>query len=439
MSTVSFAEIINKRKLGLEHTPEELQYLVSGSVSGQLADYQISAWLMATYFNNLSKKNTAELTAFMRDSGETIAYPENLLVVDKHSTGGVGDKCTLITAPIVAACGGHIGSLAGRGLGHTGGTLDKLESIPGFKVFISKEEIVKNVASSGLCIAGQTKNICPADKKLYALRDVTSTVDSISLICASIMSKKLAEGIKALVLDVKFGSGAFMKTIEEARELAQWLKEIGELNGLKVQALITDMSQPLGRYAGNALEIKECVEILQGRAFVENDIDFYSDTRELSLQLAAHLIYLSQIAPSVEEAYKLAHEKLQNGEAYSKYLDMCHNQGATKNTKLPEAEFKQTIKAPQSGYITEINTEALGYACVDLKAGRAQSGDLIDPANGIEWHFKKNQPVKAGDTLFTLYSNDSQLLLPAEDKLLKALTFSDSPGTNYKLIEGFLT
>ena len=437
-SPVVFAEVINKRKKGLDHTPEELEYLIASYVQGTLPDYQVAAWLMATYFNGLSKENTATLTQIMKDSGESLSFPEDVFVIDKHSTGGIGDKCTLILAPLVASCGIKVASLAGRGLGHSGGTLDKLESIPGFQVYISKEALVENVLRSNLCIAGQTSDICPADKKLYSLRDVTSTVDSLSLITASIMSKKLAEGLKALVLDVKFGSGAFMKTLEEADTLATWLKDIGVRNGLKVRALITDMDQPMGRFAGNALEVKECIDILKNKTCIENNFDFYSDTRELSLQLASHMLVLASKASTPEEAYELLCEQLRNGQAYDKFLEMCKNQGANSLDTLPQAQYSKEVYSTQSGFVSAINTEEIGYAAIHLKAGRLKTTDTIDPASGIEWHFKKNHRVQSGDKLFTLYANDKALFNSVEKKLLACLTFSQAQGTEYQLIEKIL-
>ena len=322
------AELIKKKRSGLEHTREEIEFIIHGFTAGLLPDYQMSAWLMAVYFKGMTPKETASLTEVMLHSGRVLDFTNaKSLAVDKHSTGGVGDKTSMILAPIAAAAGCTVPMIAGRGLGHTGGTLDKLESIPGFNVFLSLDQFAAQVKSIGVAIIGQTGEICPADKKIYALRDVTATVESFALICASIMSKKIAEGIGALVLDVKFGSGAFMKTLEEADQLATKLMDIGTAHGKKVAVLLTDMEQPLGRFIGNSLEIAECVAILKNDEFMGRGRDDFEDCRELSLALAGQMIWLSGLASSADQGYEKARKVLEDGSAYAKFEDICRAQG----------------------------------------------------------------------------------------------------------------
>tara|TARA_B100000749_G_scaffold122825_1_gene93940 strand:- start:192986 stop:194305 length:1320 start_codon:yes stop_codon:yes gene_type:complete len=438
MKDLTPTQIIRNRKLGQEHTEEELQFFIDGFVSGAIPDYQMSAFAMACFFNPLSKDNTATLTRIMKESGDVIQFEGVDNVVDKHSTGGVGDKITMICDPIVAACGLPVASIAGRGLGHTGGTLDKLEAIKGFNVFLSTQEFVDQVNSSGLSIMGQTDNLCPADKKLYALRDVTETVDIIPLICASIMSKKLAEGVTGLVLDVKHGSGAFMKDIEHARELATWLKDIAEKNGVKCHALLTCMEQPLGRFAGNALEIKECIDILQSKTCVENNIDFYEDTRELSLELAAHMLLVGNKYSTKQEARRAAEGALTSGKAYEAFIKMCTAQGASDPHDFNIAESTTTIVTPESGHVTAVDTEMVGRANILLKAGRLKNTDRIDHSTGVEWHFKIGSTVKKGDSLFTLYHSGDEHLESAKQMLLESVTVSDFNIEPPKLIDEVL-
>lgn len=433
------SEIIIKKKLGFPNSREELQFLISGFVDGTIPDYQMSAWAMAVYFNGMDIKETAELTQIMKDSGAVFDFSQwDVTVVDKHSTGGVGDKCTLIIAPIVAAAGVPVASIAGRGLGHTGGTIDKLESIPGFKAFIEKKEFSKNIKDIGFSIMGQTDDICPADKKLYALRDVTGTVDSQPLICASIMSKKLAEGIKGLVLDVKYGTGAFMKSPETALELAKKLKMIGENNGVKVHALISNMEQPLGRFIGNSLEVKESLDILQNRSFVEKDFDFYQDTRELSLLIAGHMICLGGKADSPDEGYKTAQQLLNSGQAYAKFLDFCNAQGKAKINKLPESRSIVPVTSPAGGYVESFNTENIGLAGVLLGAGRTKSSDKIDYSCGIEVHKKVGHSVSAGEPLFSIHVNNKSKIEEVKNKLAASIKISDNPVVPPKLVHSVL-
>lgn len=431
------AELIKKKRSGQEHTLEELKFLVDGFVDGSLPEYQMSAWLMSVYFKGMTPKETANLTEVMLHSGKVLDFSSSKsIAVDKHSTGGVGDKTSMILAPIAAAAGCTVPMIAGRGLGHTGGTLDKLEAIPGFNVSLSLEQFEKQVSTLGVAIIGQTKEICPADKKIYALRDVTATVESMPLICASIMSKKIAEGIGALVMDVKFGSGAFMKTVEEADELATKLMEIGAAHGKKVAALLTNMEQPLGRFIGNSLEIGECVAILKNEEFLGRKPADFEDTTELSLQLAGQMIWLGGIAKNAEEGYKKAKEVLENGKAFEVFEKICKQQGGDLS-KLPLPAAKYDVFAPKSGFVSAIETEQIGYAALALGAGRMKSTDEVDPTAGIEIHKKLGEAVKEGELLYTLFVNEGSnagKFAAARDRVLSATTISLQKPTPSALI-----
>lgn len=421
------AELIKKKRSGLEHTREEIEFIVNGFTSGLLPDYQMSAWLMAVYFMGMTPRETATLTDVMLHSGRVLDFSNaKSLAVDKHSTGGVGDKTSMILAPIAAAAGCTVPMIAGRGLGHTGGTLDKLESIPGFNVFLSLERFAAQVKSLGVSIIGQTAEICPADKKIYALRDVTATVESFPLICASIMSKKIAEGIGALVLDVKFGSGAFMKTIEEADQLSTKLMEIGTAHGKKVAVLLTNMEQPLGRFVGNSLEIGECVAILKNEDFMGCSNADFADCRELSLELAGHMIWLSGLASSASDGYALARKVLEDGSAYRKFEEICRAQGGALD-KLPLPSLRRHVLAASDGFVSAIDTEQIGYAALALGAGRLKSSDDLDLTAGIEIHKKIGEPVRKGEALYTLFVRDVSLetkFAAAENRVLSATTIS---------------
>lgn len=415
-------EIIQKKKLGHTNTREEIQFMVNSFTSGDLPEYQMAAWLMAIYFKNLNNEETAFLTDVMMHSGRTLDFSHlKRLAVDKHSTGGVGDKTTLIIAAIVAAAGVPIPLVAGRGLGHTGGTLDKLESIPGFSVRASTEDFQKQVAKIGTAIVGQTDEFCPADKKIYALRDVTSTIDSMPLICASIMSKKLALGAGAIVLDVKFGSGAFMKTQEEAFVLASMLTEIGKRAGRKMTAFITNMSQPLGRFIGNALEVGECLAVMSGKDFLGESR--FEDTRELSLVLSAELIFLGGRAHHHDEAYKVAEGLLKDGSALRKFEELCAAQGGDLS-RLKQSTNKHEVRAPSAGYIDSLDTEKLGMAALSLGAGRLKVSDPVEPSAGFQIHAKISDAVEKGDLLFTLYGENTSKFEDAESMLLLATSIS---------------
>ena len=419
------AELIKKKRSGLEHTRDEIQFIIDNFVNGSLPEYQMSAWLMAVYFKGMTARETATLTEVMLHSGRVLDFSKaKSRAVDKHSTGGVGDKTSMILAPIAAAAGVTVPMIAGRGLGHTGGTLDKLESIPGFSVSLSLDEFEKQVMSLGVSIIGQTAEICPADKKIYALRDVTATVESYPLICASIMSKKIAEGIAGLVLDVKFGTGAFMKTIEQADELATKLMEIGTAHGKKVASLLTCMDQPLGRFIGNSLEIGECVAILRGDEFMgRRDFD---DCRELSLELAGHMIWLGGLARDAREGFEKAEKTLKDGSAFAMFEKICAAQGGSL-AKLPMPSARHDVLASQDGFIGATDTEQIGYAALALGAGRLKSSDELDLTSGIEIHKKLGEPVRKGEKLYTLFVRDSSLerkFKDASDRLLSATTIS---------------
>lgn len=422
------AEIIKKKRSGQELSENEINDFILGYTKGSIPDYQMSALLMAIYFKGMTTQETLSLTKTMLHSGivvDTTSIPG--FKVDKHSTGGVGDKTSLILGPVVAACGVYVPMISGRGLGHTGGTLDKLESIPGFNTQQSLENFISITKEIGTCFIGQTKDICPADKKIYALRDVTATVESLPLICASIMSKKIAEGIDGLVLDVKYGSGAFMKTATDATTLAKNLMAIGQGYGKKVVAMITSMEQPLGRFAGNALEVFECIEIMKGRQFIGADgVDLYEDTRELSLRLSAEMIHLSGKTKNLDEAYSLATDALTSGRALKVFEEMCGKQSGNLSL-LPHAKFKHEVCALSSGYISSMQVEKIGVAGLELKAGRAKTDDIIDPVSGIEFHKKIGHPIKSGEVIYTLHGNDNSLLEKTAELLQKTYEISATP------------
>ena len=420
------AELIKKKRSGQTHTQEEIQFLIQSYTRGETPDYQIAAWLMAIFFKGMGFEETVMLTKAMRDSGRVLDFSDLGTPVDKHSTGGVGDKTTLILAPIVAAAGVPVPMIAGRGLGHTGGTIDKLESIHGFSTHLSLNKFEKLVRQFGLSIIGQTMDICPADRKIYALRDVTATIESQPLICASIMSKKLAEGISALVLDVKFGTGAFMKTLEQAEELARALKKIGEGAGIDVSALLTDMNEPMGRFVGNALEVHECLEIMQGHSCIENDVDFYADTRELSLDLAGQMIWIGRKANSFAEGRAQAEEILSSGLAMQVFEELCHHQGA-RHLRLPKADKSKMVLAEQTGFVQSFDTEAIGVASVMIGAGRKSTHDNIDPTAGFEILVKRGMSVEKGQPLFKIHADSNKIFEAVAQKLLSSVTISSSP------------
>ncbi|HET7151635.1 MAG TPA: thymidine phosphorylase [Candidatus Acidoferrum sp.] len=409
-------DLIRKKRDSGELSREEIEFLVSGYTRGEIPDYQMAAWLMAVWIRGLNQPETAALTEVMLHSGEVLNHTDIPgKKVDKHSTGGVGDKTSLILAPIVAAGGLTVPMISGRGLGHTGGTLDKLESIPGFNVNLSLAEFCRVLRECGMALIGQTSEIAPADKKIYALRDVTSTVENIGLICASIMSKKLAEGIDALVLDVKTGSGAFMKKEEDSVRLAEVMVETGKRMGKKVVALITDMDQPLGRMAGHAHEVMESVEVLRGKG--------PADLRDLSLELSAWMFFLGERTKSVEEGRQLAETMVATGKALEKFRQGIRLQGGDERVvdepqRLPQARMHADVTSTVAGYITATNCEHFGIALAMLGGGREKKEDTIDHAVGLQFHKCIGDRVEKNEKLVTIhYNSDAKL---AEAKALIA-------------------
>lgn len=429
------AEIIKAKRNGGALSDDEISEFILGYARGQIPDYQMSALLMATFFKGMTTEETLSLTKAMLHSGDVVDLSSVAgFKVDKHSTGGVGDKTSLILGPIVAAAGVPVPMISGRGLGHTGGTLDKLEAIPGFNTQKSLPEFVALVRKHLICFIGQTKEICPADKKIYALRDVTATVESLPLICASIMSKKLAEGIDGLVLDVKYGTGAFMKTPTLAEELAVNLMSIARGYGKKVTALLTNMDQPLGRFSGNSLEVEECVAIMKNEKFMgRGGYDLYQDTRELSLRLSAHMLLLAGKGPNEEACYQLAVEILESGKAMAKFEELCHIHGGNLST-LPKPKHHVNLVSEKSGFIQGFHTESIGVAGIIIKAGRAQTTDIIAPTAGIEFHLKVGDEVKAGEPIFTLHGDDKDLLQSAIPLLKSSVNISLQKTTKPSLI-----
>jgi pyrimidine-nucleoside phosphorylase len=445
MKTYNPVQIIQKKRDGTPLTQEEIQFFIQGLSQGKIPDYQATAFLMAVYFKGMTPTETAALTLAMRDSGER--YDLSSIPgakVDKHSTGGVGDKVSIILAPLAAACGLTVPMMAGRGLGHSGGTLDKLESIPGFRVQLNREEFETTLKSLGCSIIGQTQKIAPADRKLYALRDVTATVDCIPLIVASILSKKAAEGTKHLLLDVKVGNGAFMKTRQEARQLAVALIRTAKAMGLPTQAVLTDMNQPLGYSVGNALEVKECVEILRG---LDTSPGLSSaDLKELTLHLCARMLVMSKKAKTLPEGRKIATQNLENGRAYSKFKEMVQAQGgkvaAVESLDLlPTAKHQITLHSSKKGYISQMDTEAIGWMLIDLGGGRRVAEDKVDPAVGFVFHKKLGGRVNIGDPLVTIHLPDqakSEIKTRSfwDSEINKVIRISNARPTVPKLIIG---
>ena len=403
---------------------EEIDFLVSGYTRGEIPDYQMAAWLMAVWIRGLNRAEIAALTEVMLYSGEVLSHSEIPgKKVDKHSTGGVGDKTSLILAPIVAAGGLTVPMISGRGLGHTGGTLDKLEAIPGFNVNLSLAEFRRVLRECGMGLIGQTAEIAPADKKIYALRDVTSTVENVGLICASIMSKKLAEGIDALVLDVKTGSGAFMKKEEDSVRLAEVMVETGKRMGKRVVALITDMDQPLGRLAGHSQEVLESVEVLKGRG--------PEDLRDLSLELSAWMFFLGEKAKSVEEGRRLAEKMVATGQALEKLRRGIRLQGGDEcivdePERMPQARFHAEVAGQTSGYVSGIHCEHLGTALAMLGGGRERKEDKIDHAVGLEFHKRIADRVEKGEKLVTIHYNSDAKLAEAKTLIASSYVVSES-------------
>ena len=396
-------DIIEKKRDGQELTTAEINFFIEGYTKGEIPDYQASALAMAIYFQDMNDRERADLTRAMVESGDTIDLSAiDGIKVDKHSTGGVGDTTTLVLAPLVASLGVPVAKMSGRGLGHTGGTIDKLESIAGFHVELTREQFIDLVNRDKVAVIGQSGNLTPADKKLYALRDVTGTVNSIPLIASSIMSKKIAAGADAIVLDVKTGDGAFMKTQEDAEELAHAMVRIGNHVGRKTIAIISDMSQPLGFAIGNALEVKEAIETLQGKG--------PKDLTELVLTLGSQMVILAGKAKTSEEAKEMLLDAIHSGKALAKFKEFLANQGGDASivddlTKLPQAKYKIELPAKQSGYISRMVADEIGVASMILGAGRATKEDVIDLAVGLVLHKKVGDKVEEGESILTIYSN----------------------------------
>jgi len=415
-------DVIRKKRDGGELTLAEIESLVNGYTRGEIPDYQVSAWLMATLLKGMTRAETAALTDTMLRSGEVLDFSDLAArKVDKHSTGGVGDKTSLVLAPLAAAGGLVVPMISGRGLGHTGGTLDKLEAIPGFKVGIPVAQFRKILETIGCCMIGQTAEIAPADRKLYALRDVTGTVESPFLICASIMSKKLAEGVDGLVLDVKTGSGAFMKQEKDAVYLAELMVETGERMGKQMAALITDMDQPLGRCVGNALEVVEVLEVLRGGG--------PDDLRDLCLELAAWMFLLGKRVSGIAEGKQLSTDLIRSGAALERFRKMIDLQGGDARVvddpgRLPKAAHRLEVQAPNRGFISAIQCERTGTACVILGGGRERKEDSVDPAVGFILHKKVGDAVAAGESLCTVHYNSEPLGQRAKALLLDSFEIS---------------
>ena len=424
-------DIITKKKHGEELTDEEIREFVTEYTEGKIPDYQVSALMMAIYFRGMTDRETSTLTMAMSTSGDIVDLSEfGTLTVDKHSTGGVGDKTTLVVAPIAASLGCRLAKMSGRGLGHTGGTVDKLESFPGFDTSLTPEKFFAQVRSEGIAVVGQSGNLAPADKKLYALRDVTSTVDSIPLITSSIMSKKLAAGSASIVLDVKCGSGAFMREPEDAETLATKMVEIGKRCGRNMAALITNMDIPLGYAIGNSLEVKEAYEVLSGRG--------PADLREVCVELASNMVSLS-LGYTYEDAKSKVISAIESGLARDKFTSWIIAQGgdptlAANPALLPESGIKHPVLATKAGYITKMNAEQIGIASVVLGAGRETKDSVIDHSAGIVLTKKLGDKVEIGDTLCYLHTNDEGAIAKAEADFLEAITISDSLVDAGKLI-----
>ena len=408
-------DLIRKKRDSGEHSREEIDFLISGYTHGEIPDYQMAAWLMAAWLRGLNRPEITALTEAMLYSGEVVNLSDLPgKKVDKHSTGGVGDKTSLILAPIVAAGGLTVPMISGRGLGHTGGTLDKLESIPGFNVNLSLEKFRSVLRECGMALIGQTAEIAPADKKIYALRDATSTVENIGLICASIMSKKLAEGIDALVLDVKTGSGAFMKREEDSVRLAEVMVETGQRMGKKVVALITDMDQPLGRMAGHSNEVIECIDVLSGGG--------PADLRELSIELSGWMFFLGERTTTLDEGRRLAQAMISSGQAKAKFKQGIRLQGGDERVVdnpqlLPQARSHAGVPSPSAGFISATNCEQLGTALATLGGGREKKEDTIDHGVGLEFHKRIGDRIERGATLVTIHYNDDARLAQAKSMI----------------------
>jgi len=415
-------DIIIRKRDGAELSQAEIDYFIEQLTQDAIPDYQVAAWLMAVYFQGMTTRETTHLTVAMARSGDMLDLSDSVgLAVDKHSTGGVGDKVTLVVEPLVASCGVPVGKMSGRGLSFSGGTIDKLESIPGFRTALSPEEFRRQLREIGVVLTGQSGNLAPADGLLYALRDVTGTVNSIPLIASSVMSKKLAGGAQAIVLDVKTGTGAFMPTVKAATELAEMMVAIGKHAKRRVVALISDMNQPLGHAVGNALEVREAIETLHGGG--------PAHFREHCLVVAAHLLRVARVARSERDARAELEAALADGRAWSKFRQLVIAQGGDVSViddpgRLPRARLIEAVPAPRSGYLAKVDAREIGLAAVDLGAGRVTKADTIDHAVGFVIHNEVGDKVAKGEPLFTIHANDEALLAAARERVLAAHKFS---------------
>lgn len=430
-------DIIMKKRNGYALAKEEIEYFVAGYTKGEIPDYQISALLMAIYFSGMSEEETFDLTMAMTNSGDVLDLSDiEGIKVDKHSTGGVGDKTSLVVGPMVAALGVPVAKMSGRGLGHTGGTIDKLESIPGFSTVLPEDKFIDNVNKIKIALVGQTANLAPADKKLYALRDVTATVDNFSLIASSIMSKKIASGADAIVLDVKTGSGAFMKQEDDAIELARTMVKIGNSAGKDTVALVTNMDEPLGNAVGNALEVKEAIDTLSGNG--------PKDLLELSLVLGAHMLMAAGKAESIEEGMELLNQTIDNGSAKNKFREFIEAQGGNGSViedtgLLPKASIVMDIIAEENGFVKRIDTEQVGLASLVLGGGRETKDSEIDLSVGIVLKKKVGDQVVKDDVVATIHANDIEQLKQAKEKLEIAYEFSKTPVKSQQLIKWIIS
>jgi pyrimidine-nucleoside phosphorylase len=430
-------EFLRHKRDAREHAPRELKAFIEAVASGDVADYQASAWLMAAFLNGLSHRETLALTDAMLRSGRVLELPSvERARVDKHSTGGVGDKISLCLAPLVAACGVAVPMISGRGLGHTGGTLDKLEAIPGFRVNLDVKRFERIVRDVGVCMIGQTAELAPADRRLYALRDVTATVECIPLIVASILSKKLAEGIDGLVLDVKCGGGAFMKDLKQARALAQALVSVGKGAGKRVSALITDMSAPIGRTIGNALETREAIEVLQNAG--------PSETRALTLELGIEMLLVAKHCRDRKQARSQLEKALASGSALEVFRRMVKAQGGDVRSvddprRLPRAKYQLDVLAPKAGYVASIDALSLGILAIELGAGRTQAEQKIDPAAGFSLHVARGQRVSRSEPLLTIHAAKRALVEGVQARALRCFSLHASSPKRSRLVLERLT
>lgn len=438
MDSVRTVDIIDKKRRGMELSFSELSHMVNGFTKGDIPDYQMSAFMMAICLKGMSLRETTWLTKLMIDTGKTLDLSQIPgIKVDKHSTGGVGDTTTLITVPVVAACGGRVAKMSGRGLSHTGGTLDKLESIPGVSTRRSETELIDTVNRIGCCVIGQSEELVPADKLMYALRDVTATVASIPLIASSIMSKKIAAGSNAILLDVKVGRGAFMETLDDARALARVMTMIGEELGVRTIAIITNMDQPLGLFIGNRLEVAEALSVLSG------DITEGDPLYDISVLLAAYMLYMSNIVDTPKAAYPLIEEAIKSGRAREKLFSLIEALGgdtlALDMDKLKNAGIALDIHSDKAGYISAIDPKKIGIAAAMLGAGREKKSDVIDPAVGIILKKRVGDAIEQGESIATLYVNDTTRLADAISLTKTAFGFSDKPVATLPIVRDIIT